>query len=375
MDTLPLRRAALSVAVAAAAVLVPVAGPGHAAFAQSSPATPEATAANESGASAADQDAVIKVTLLGTGAPRPSLRRSGPASLVEAGPFKFLIDAGSGTREQMFRVGAWELITGLDTILLTHLHYDHMIDVPDIAATGWMYGRRTPMTVYGPRGTEEMIEHFNAAFKWDHDMRELVGIPMEGSKMVGHDIGPGVIFDKGGLKITAFPVEHMPIDVATGEELNFADGSHFYGLTLGYRVDYKGHSVLFSGDTRSTEKSEILTYGRGVDVLIHEVQVPSKGDSQEAKLANMSLSVHSTPEQVGKIFAGTKPRLAVYNHIIPPDTNADELAAETRPYYKGPVITGEDFMTITIGKEITIGEQRLGGTQVFEQSRVVHDDE
>ncbi|WEK46307.1 MAG: MBL fold metallo-hydrolase [Candidatus Andeanibacterium colombiense] len=318
---------------------------------------------------------VIKLTLLGTGAPRPSDRRSGPATLVEAGPFRFLIDAGSGTREQMFRAGGWELITGIDKIFLTHLHYDHMVDVPDISATGWMYGRREPLTVYGPRGTEEMIGDFNAAFKWDRDMRELVGIPMEGSRMAAHDVGPGVVFDQDGLKITAFPVQHMPIDVATGEEMKFADGSNFYGMTLGYRIDYKGHSVLFSGDTRSTEKSAILTYGQGIDVLIHEVQVPSKGNAQEAKLANMSLSVHSTPEQAGKIFAGTKPGLAVYNHIIPPDTDGKELAEETRPFYKGPLVTGEDFMTISIGKEITIGEQPHGGTHVFEQSRVVHDDD
>lgn len=356
----PAIRLARTFAIAFAIVSGPLVG--EAAFAEDTSATAETA-----------DDGVIKVTLLGTGAPRPSLRRSGPASLVEAGPFKFLIDAGSGTREQMFRSGGWELITGLDTILLTHLHYDHMIDVPDIAATGWMYGRRAPMTVYGPRGTEEMVDHFNGIFKWDLDMRELVGIPMDGSRIVAHDVGPGVVFDEDGLKITAFPVEHMPINVETGEELSFADGSHFYGQTLGYRIDYKGRSVLFSGDTRSTEKSAILTYGQGVDVLIHEVQVPSKGESQEAKLANMSLSVHSTPEQVGKIFAGTKPRLAVYNHIIPPDTNADELAEETRPYYEGPLVTGEDFMTITIGQEITVGEQQHGGTQVFEQSRVVHD--
>lgn len=322
---------------------------------------------------AAPKTGTIKLTLLGTGAPRPSDRRSGPATLIEAGPFRILIDAGSGTREQMFRAGGWELITGLDTILLTHLHYDHMIDVPDITATGWMYGRRVPMKIYGPRGTKEMADHFHAAFKWDLDMRDLVGIPMAGSGIEAHDVGPGVIFDKDGLKITAFEVEHMPIDVASGQRLKFADGSEFYGQTLGYRIDYMGHSALFSGDTRSTAASQILQYGKGVDVLIHEVQVPSKGGSKEARLANMSLSVHSTPEQAGTVFAKTKPRMAVYNHIIPPDTDPKELIGETRPVYAGPLTVGEDFMTITIGDTITIGEQARGGTHVFEKSSVVHD--
>jgi hypothetical protein len=227
------------------------------------------------------------------------------------------------------------------------------------------------MKIYGPRGTKEMADHFHAAFKWDLDMRDLVGIPMAGSGIEAHDVGPGVIFDKDGLKITAFEVEHMPIDVASGQRLKFADGSEFYGQTLGYRIDYMGHSVLFSGDTRSTAASQILQYGKGVDVLIHEVQVPSKGGSKEARLANMSLSVHSTPEQAGTVFAKTKPRMAVYNHIIPPDTDPKELIGETRPVYAGPLTVGEDFMTITIGDTITIGEQARGGTHVFEKSSVV----
>lgn len=336
-----------------------------------SPAT-AISAESEAGATAS-QLGMIKLTFLGTGAPRPSERRSGPATLVEAGPFRILVDAGSGTREQMFRAGGWELITGLDTILLTHLHYDHMIDVPDITATGWMYGRRVPMKVYGPRGTHEMSEHFNSAFRWDHDMRDLVGIPMAGSKIEAEDIGPGVIFDKDGLKITAFEVEHMPINVETGERLKFADGSEFYGQTLGYRIDYKGRSVLFSGDTRSTAASQIIQHGQNVDVLVHEVQVPSKGNSKEARLANMSLAVHSTPEQVSLIFERTHPRMAVYNHIIPPDTDAEELHMETRPYYEGPLTVAEDFMTITIADKIEVGEQARGGTHVFEKARVVSD--
>ncbi len=326
-----------------------------------------AAQASDSGPSTQDEQGVIKLTFLGTGAPRPSEKRSGPAILVEAGPHRFLVDAGSGAREQMFRSGGWELITGLDTILITHLHYDHMIDVPDIAMTGWMYGRRVPMTVYGPKGTKDMSRHFMKALQWDLDMRRLVGIPMEGSNIVAHDIKPGVILDKDGLKITAFEVEHMPIDTETEEPLPF------YGQTLGFRVDYKGRSVVFSGDTRSTPKSQLLVHGKDVDVMVHEVQVPSPGDSKEAKLANMSLSVHTTPAQAGYIFQQTKPRMAVYSHIIPPDTTGEQLVAETKPYYQGPVTTAEDFMTITIGAGIVIGEQARSGTHVFEKSSVVKD--
>ena len=120
------------------------------------------------------------------------------------------------------------------------------------------------------------------------------------------------------------------------------------GETLGFRIDYKGHSVLFSGDTRSTEKSEINNVGEGVDLLIHEVQVPSPGATPEANLANVSLSVHSTPEQVGHVFAKTKPKMAVYSHIIPPGTTAAELERDTKPYYDGPLTVAHDMMEIIL---------------------------
>ena len=131
------------------------------------------------------------------------------------------------------------------------------------------------------------MANFEAAYDWDIRYRHMVGVHEEGSDLIAHDIGPGVVFDKGGIKITAFSVEHMPIDVENGELLGLE------GETLGYRIDYGGRSVLFSGDTRSTPASEIITIGEGVDVLVHEVQVPAPGDTPEATLANVSLSVHS----------------------------------------------------------------------------------
>ncbi len=312
----------------------------------------------------AGEDAFIKLTFLGTGAPRPSEERSGPAILVEAGPHRFLIDAGSATREQMFRSGGWELVTGLDTIFVTHLHYDHSIAIPDIMLTGFMYGRREPLAVYGPIGIEDMCSHFEAAFRWDMDMRGVAGVDMQGASIEAHAVRPGVVLERDGLKVTAFEVEHMPINVETGERLDM------YGQTLGYRVDYRGRSVLFSGDTRSTPASQIIPHGKGVDVLVHEVQVPSPGDSDEARLANISLSVHTTPAQAGHVFSQTKPRLAVYSHIIPPQTTGAELADLTAPHYDGQLLTADDFMTITIGDEITVGTARGEGTQIYEQSDV-----
>ena len=311
---------------------------------------------------AADDDE-IKLTFLGTGAPRPSHDRYGPSILVEAGGYKIIVDAGPGMRERLFQAGGFELLTAIDHLLITHLHFDHTIGAPGLWLTGWLFGRKTSMKVFGPTGTAEMMANFETAYDWDIRYRTIVGVHKQGSEIIATDIGPGILFDKDGLKITAFNVEHMPINIETGESLGLE------GATLGYRIDYKGRSVLFSGDTRSTPESEIIPMGKGVDVLIHETQVPAPGNSPEAKLANVSLSVHSTPAQVAYVFEQTRPRLAVYSHIIPPEITSDELLALTD--YGGNMMVAEDLMTLTIGDEITVGRAEGAGTDIFTEADVV----
>jgi len=310
----------------------------------------------------ADDDS-IKLTFLGTGAPRPSHIRYGPAILLEAGEHRILVDAGPGMRERLFQAGGFELLTDIDQVLLTHLHFDHTISVPGLWLTGWLFGRKTPMTVYGPTGTSTMMKHFQAAYAWDIRYREIVGVHKEGSDLIAHDVSPGVIFERDDLKITAFDVEHMPINVETGKLLGLE------GATLGYRIDYKERSVLFSGDTRSTASTNIIEYGKGVDVLIHEVQVPAPGNTPEARLANVSLSVHSTPAQVAYVFEQTRPRMGVYSHIIPPEITSDELLGATD--YDGQMMVADDLMTLTIGDEITVGRAEGAGTDIFTEADVV----
>lgn len=313
-----------------------------------------------------EQNDTMKITFLGTGAPRPSTERYGPSILVEAGEHKLLVDAGPGMRERLFEAGGFDMISGLDHILVTHLHFDHTVSISSAWLSGWLFGRRVPLKIQGPVGIKDMMDHIKQAYQWDVDYRVMVGVPIEGTEMEIDEVSNGVIFDKDGLKITSFQVEHMPINMESGEVLGLR------GETLGFRIDYKGHSVLFSGDTRSTDKSEINDIGKGIDLLIHEVQVPSPGATPEANLANVSLSVHSTPEQVGHVFAVTKPKMAVYSHIIPPGTTAAELEMATRPYYDGPLMVAHDFMEIILtGDEIIVGERQKQSDGKFEDSKVL----
>ena len=311
------------------------------------------------------QEYDIKLTFLGTGAPRPSPKRYGPSILLEAGETKLLVDAGPGMRQRVFQAGGFELLTDIDTVLITHLHFDHTIDLPNLWLTGWLFGRKKNMRVYGPEGTEEFMGNFEKAFDWDLRYRYLTNVHVEGSDLITTDIEPGVFYNQNGIKITAFDVAHLPLDPETEELLGLE------GATFGYRVDYKGRSVVFSGDTRSLPGSKIIEISKGVDVLIHETQIPYPGDSKEAKLANVSMIVHSSPEQVAYVFNETRPRLGIYHHIIPPETTRDELLGMTD--YDGRMEVAEDLMTLMIGDEITIGmAERMDG-QTFLESDAVDD--
>lgn len=309
---------------------------------------------------------VMKLTFLGTGAPRPSTERYGPSIYVEAGDHKILVDAGPGMRERLFEAGGFDAISGVDHVIVTHLHFDHTVSISSAWLSGWLFGRRVPLRVQGPVGIANMMDHIKQAYQWDIDYRVMVGVPKAGTELIVDEVSDGVIFDQDGLKITAFQVEHMPIELPSGRLMGLR------GETLGYRIDYKGHSVLFSGDTRSTARSEINNIGKWVDLLIHEVQVPSPGATPEANLANVSLSVHSTPEQVGKVFARTKPKMAVYSHIIPPGTTAEDLERDTKPFYEGPLTVAHDMMEITLtGDDILIGERERQSDGKFEDSKVL----
>ncbi|MBU6378713.1 MAG: MBL fold metallo-hydrolase [Gammaproteobacteria bacterium] len=315
--------------------------------------------------SATSPEQVIKLTFLGTGAPRPSPDRHGPSILVEAGKRKILIDAGPGVRQRLLEAGGFGLLTGVTDIFLTHLHYDHVADIADLWITGWMYGRRQPLRVYGPPGTSDLVAGLKQAYRWDVDYRQIVGIPSPGSAMEPREIGTGVVFDEDGVRITAFNVAHMPIIPGTNRV------GKLDGATYGFRVDYAGRSVAFSGDLRVGPGSELIKYGTGADVVVHEVQVPSPGSSPEAVRANVSLSVHSSPEEAGRAFATMRPRLAVYSHIVPPQTTSDDLRTATRPFYDGPLLTAFDLMTLIVGDQIDIGIAPRSDRETFEQSGAV----
>ena len=279
----------------------------------------------------------FRVTLLGTGNPRPVMSRFGPSILVEAGKEKLVFDCGRGATQRLYQLKIpFSAITGL---FLTHLHSDHTVGIPDLWLTGWVMGRATPLQVWGPEGTEAMMAHLKEAYAFDIHIRRDVDtkLPAAGAEVIAKDIEEGVVYESAGVKVTAFLVDHGEVKPA-----------------FGYRIDHGGHSVTLSGDTRPTENP--IKFAQGTDVLIHEVIDPQAyaetvtSDSPEQR--KKTIEHHTTPEQAGTIFTRVKPKLAVYSHIVPPDV--PEVIPHTRKTYAGPVEVGEDLMSIEIGDKITV---------------------
>ena len=300
------------------------------AVAQSTPA--------QVGAAQAVSSDLLKVVLLGTASgPLVNLQQFGASTLIEAGSIRLLFDCGRGATQRLAQVGV--PLGSVSRLFLTHLHSDHVIQIPDLLLTGWAGGgaRRVPFEVWGPAGTVDMMDHMQQAFAFEIHMRRDVDekIPGEGIKVLSHDIKQGIVFDEAGVKVTAFLVDHGPVEPA-----------------FGYRVDYRGYSVALSGDTRPSEN--LIRFAQGVDVLIHEVLDPdlvrARAIVPNREAIEAVIAHHTTPEQAGEVFSRVKPRLAVYSHA----PNTEAVMTQTRKTYAGPLQGPEDMLTIDIGEKIDV---------------------
>ena len=99
----------------------------------------------------------IRVTLLGTASgPRVHAGKAGISTLVEAGGERFLFDAGRGCMQRLVEAGF--PMNAVTKLFLTHLHSDHVLDVPDLMLTPWSSApeRKVPLEIWGPQGTRDM---------------------------------------------------------------------------------------------------------------------------------------------------------------------------------------------------------------------------
>src|SRR3954464_5625906 len=295
-------------------------------------------------------DGDFRVTLLGTGTPIPDPDRFGPSTLVEAGNQKLLFDAGRGAtiRLRQINVSKGSIMSKIDALFLTHYHSDHTLGIPDLWLTGWLGGggRKEPFRLIGPVGAKSLMANLESAYALDIKIRlEDEKLPPEGIATVVDEFEKdGVVYDSDGVKVIAFTVDHGPA----------------IKPAVGYRIEYKGRAVVISGDTRYDQN--VIKYGTGVDLLIHEVCV-ARPELLSNPFMKRVIDHHTTPREAGQVFSLAKPKLAVYSHLVflgndkVPRATVDDIVAGTRETYDGPLQVGVDLMSFEIGETVIVSQR------------------
>ena len=241
---------------------------------------------------------VLRVTILGSGTPRPDINRFSQSILIEAGDQKLLFDSGRGATIRLSQANI--NVGDINTIFLTHLHSDHTLGLPDLIMTGWIYQRKKELKIYGPAGTRNLIKNIKAAFVEDIKIRT---VPPENHDIQGlnsktFEINEGVVYKNNDTVVTAFRVDH-----GGGVEHAF-----------GYKIIHKGKVVIISGDTNYSEN--LIKYARNCDLLIHEIaDAPLKLIQNNSKVSGL-MNYHTTPAEMSKIINKVKPKHTVLTHVL-----------------------------------------------------------
>jgi len=296
----------------------------------------------------------IRVTILGSGDPFVKAGQASASVLIEVANEErdfFFFDLGSGALAHFN--GLKLPVTATTKVFLTHLHADHVGDMPTLIWSLAKSGRQAPVEVWGPAGETERLgtrsytRHLEAAHVWDTE--SMKGHPgQSGAHTITTEVPydrPSKVYERNGVTISSFPVTHI------------MKGA------VGYRIEYKGNSVVFSGDTLPCETLLDACKG-GVDLLIHET-FPSA--AVFAKKANVPLEhaetvvnkSHTSPAMVGKVFKRAGARMSVMWHLAVDHDTVGPAYQEMRGHYDGPVTIAQDLTVFNITKNAVVVRQAI----------------
>ena len=271
----------------------------------------------------------LSVILLGTGYPRPDGVHAGAATAIVAGDRWFLVDAGRGTTMRIASAGLkYENLRG---VFITHLHSDHTAGLPDVFITSWQFGRKsTPLPLYGPSGIQQLSDAMLKFFAYDiHIRRDVIEKhPAAGATIATHVVREGVVYYDGGVRVTAFKVDHDPVKPA-----------------FGYRFESGEQSIVISGDTRPN--ANLIRFAKGADILVQEAYLPEYFDKVDNPTVAAKLKAyHTSAEEAGEIAAAAGVKTLVLTHLIP--AGAEKTFAErAAKAFHGRIIVGDDLKTIS----------------------------
>lgn len=264
----------------------------------------------------------LKVTFCGTSGPLPVRDRAKPCVAIQAGGSLYLVDVGPESAEN---IGLYRLPAATaKAVFITHLHSDHIGDLGEFNNNSWVAGRSVALSVVGPAGVDKLAAGINQAYARDHGFRiahhehDGVKLPVAFGLLAPKVISiPGdqasgkvrskIAWTDGDLTVTAIAVEHSPVSPA-----------------FGYRFDYKGRSVVISGDTKKWP--QLAEASKGADVLIHEAQnadmtrmmvraLAGAGQGRMSSIMDDTLTYHTTPVEAAELARDAGVKALVLYHL------------------------------------------------------------
>lgn len=284
----------------------------------------------------------MRITLLGTGGPRPDPMRQGPATLVEASRLSLLFDAGRGVATQLAKAGT--RVEDLDAVFITHHHFDHIGGLADLIMAAWNNGRTTPLLIVGPLGTDTiidgMLEHvyardinFRIAEEWAHGRKldhpsDMLDVRVVVSKRI--DLPHGV-------EVMVGQVEHG----SEGMELSLEEWS-----ASAYRVSAEGRAVTISGD--AVEGLELGPLAADSDALVMCAYL-SEDEIVTPEEIFLSERVLAGAPQAAAIAAEANVALLILTHIREKSNEeAERMHSQVAAVFPGEVIVAQDLLAIDL---------------------------
>ncbi|MBZ9847327.1 MBL fold metallo-hydrolase [Mesorhizobium sp. CA14] len=280
----------------------------------------------------------------------PALRPGGPwptSSLLELGGRTIVVDCGLGVTRGLVDAGI--SLKALDLIFITHLHSDHVLELGPLIHTAWTAGLATPVTIYGPPGTNHCWQHFCQAMEFDIEIRIAdEGRPDIRDFVSVEEFREGLVLQDGGLTVTALRVDHPPV-------------TDCFAL----RFEQGGKSVVFSADTAFFPP--LAEFAKAADILVHEAMLEEGVERLVARTGNGArlrehlLASHSFAGEAGRIASDAGAKRLVLNHLIPADDpaigEADWIDA-VRKTWSGDLTIARDGLVVPLsGEHAASGEE------------------
>ena len=257
----------------------------------------------------------MKLTILGSGTAAPRLNRNMAGYLLEIKNKKLLFDSGPGTIRQLLKLKV--NLLDIDNIFYTHLHNDHISDLPAIIWSN-NYGtyRKKSFNIYGPK---DFKKYFKVLMTKILKPAELI-----------YKINAKELKNNSILKIPL----NKKINKNNFIKMKIRKVKHS-AEAIAYRIEYKNKILVYSGDLGYC--NSIIKLAKNADLLILDCAYPDNKTKPE----------HLTPSLCGKIATKANAKNLVLTHFYPEADKVDVIK-QCRKTFNGKIIKAKDFLSINI---------------------------